>query len=74
MATALEQHQPIKDPIRVSSSDTDAGKEMKRLVIAMTKPRADDRPSMEKVESSLLQIQGTHMFVYFQFSDEAQTF
>ncbi len=58
MRIAMDAKRYVDDVIEVHHTDTNAMKRLKHLIIRMTQPRAEDRPTMEAVEMELAQIQG----------------
>ena len=58
MRDANATNQPFPDPINVYSTDTPIVRALKRIAIAMTQPQPEDRPSMEEVDTQLIEVQG----------------
>ena len=62
MCYALKANEKIEDPIAIEAHDSDIVKALKELALLMTKPKAEDRPTMDDVDMKLMQIQGMDYF------------
>ena len=63
MHIAMKTNQSIADPISPSSRDTEPEKAFKRLAVAMTKCRPEERPTMDEVEMQLIELYGENIMM-----------
>ena len=61
MHIAMEADKAIPDAITPSSTDSEPEKAYKRLAVAMTKCRPEDRPTMHEVETKLTDLYGEYI-------------